>query len=83
MFEKGIFSKHKEKLRIKDITPEKQPKEVKTGITSTKSGKEIIARWTPVYDELGLIDEGQEISIYWYAKDTEKIIKALREAMKV
>jgi len=60
-----------------------EPKWIKTGVISTKSGKEIIVRWTPVYDELGIIDDQKPlaVSIYWMREATDKIIKALKEAM--
>jgi hypothetical protein len=59
----------------------KEPKWLKTDVLSTKSGKELLVRATPVYDEVGILDEGQDVAIYWKIEDLEKIIEKLKEVV--
>jgi hypothetical protein len=59
----------------------KESKILKTGITSTKSGGEILVRATPVYDEVGILDPKRDISIYIYIDDLPKLIEKLKEVV--
>jgi hypothetical protein len=59
-----------------------QPKELKTGVMSTLSGTELVVRATPVGNEVGIIDDGQKVAIYWKIHVLEKMLKSLKEVVE-